>query len=319
MTSRKSGSLDDILPLLHAGEFGRAIPQLQALTRQDPPDPEVYFNLGLALSDTQQLPEAIVALKRCIDLQPLHQPAWVGLGVAYARREQYELSREALSRALELKPDDQLTLSNLSGIVGHLGDHEASVDLARRAARARPDDPAALFNLATALRDQAGSVKSEDQARELRGQAADAFKLFLERFPDSTHAERARQSLTLIAETSLRKRGGLGAQRFRVDVFEYIVDALKMFEEMGDARRNLVVFEIAKVGSGGLDINSPERKFAIKGLPGNYTALQLVSFMYTGMQQLNPSIDSGVDFSLEYKAAMESLGRTAADSSPGKT
>lgn len=71
--------------------------------------------------------------------------------------------------------------------------------------------------------------------------------------------------------------------------------------------RNQVVLEIAKVGAEGLDINSPVSRHAIKGLPGDYTALQLVSFLCTGMQQVAPNVNSGADFSREYQAALAFL------------
>lgn len=308
MPSRKPDPLDDILKLLRAGAFSRAIPRLEELSRVRPPRAEVYFNLGLALSETQQFPEALIALKRCVDLDPGFQPAWVAAGVAYARKKQYAEAKTALTEALKLKPDDGLTLTNLSGILGHLGEHEMSAEMARRATKALPGDERALWNLALALKDWAFDPKCGDQASTLRAEAADACKLFLERHPDSPMAEGAEKALTLIAETTLRSRG-VGPDGFRPDVFEYIVRALRMFDEMGADRRNQVVLEIAKVGAEGLDINSPVRRHAIKGLPGDYTALQLVSFLYTGMQQVDPSVNSGADFSREYQAALEFLGR----------
>lgn len=308
MSTRKPDPLDDILKLLRSGAFSRAIPMLQMLSREQPLRAPVFFNLGLALSETQQFPEALIALKRCLDLDPGFQPAWVAVGVAYARRKQYAEAKTALTEALKLKPDDGLTLMNLSGILGHLGELEAAAETARRAVKAMPGDERALWNLALALQDWAFDPRAGDQAGSLRSEAADAYKLFLERHPDSPMAEGAEKALTLIAEATLRSRG-VGPDRFRPDVFEYIMRALKMFDQMGPDKRNHVVLEIAKVGAEGLDINSPVRRHAIKGLPGDYTALQLVSFLYVGMQQVDPSVDTGADFSREYRAALEFLGR----------
>ena len=60
MSSRKPDPLDEILTLLRAGAFSRAIPMLEVLSRQQPPRAAVFFNLGLALSETQQFPEALI-------------------------------------------------------------------------------------------------------------------------------------------------------------------------------------------------------------------------------------------------------------------
>lgn len=314
MTPRKPDPLDDILKLLRSGAYGRAIPMLNELSRAQPSRAPVQFNLGLALSETQQFPEALIALKKCVELDPGFQPAWVAIGVAYARQKQYAESKAALMEALNLKPDDGLTLRNLSGILGHLGEHETAAEMAQQAARLMPGDEGALWNLALALKDWAFDPKCGDQAGALRGQASGAFQLFLERYPQSHMVEGAEKALTLIAEASLRSRG-FGPDGFRPDVFEYILRALRMFDEMGPDRRNLVLLEIAKVGAEGLDINSPVRRHAIKGLPGDYTALQLVSFLYTGMQLVDPRVNSGADFSREYQAALDFLGRSNKGSS----
>lgn len=308
MPPKKPDPLDDILKLLRVGAFSRAIPMLEELSRKHPPRADVFFNLGLALSETQQFPEALIALKRCVALDPGYHPAWVAVGVAYARKKQYPDAKAALTEALKLKPDDGLSLLNLSAILGHLGEHETAAQTARRAVEALPGDERALWNLALALKDWAFDPRSGDQAGALRSEAADAYKLFLERHPDSPMAEGAEKALTLIAEATLRSRG-VGPDGFRPDVFEYIVRALRMFDEMGPDRRNQVVLEIAKVGAEGLDINSPVRRHAIKGLPGDYTALQLVSFLYAGMQQVAPNVNSGADFSREYQAALAFLKR----------
>lgn len=42
-------------------------------------------------------------------------------------------------------------------------------------------------------------------------------------------------------------------------------------------------------------------------LPGSFSALQLVSFMYTGLLLIDPSLDAGIDLSREFSMAKELL------------
>jgi tetratricopeptide (TPR) repeat protein len=306
-------SLNYILPLLQSRQFPIAITLLEELTRKTPHDADVHFNLGLAYSETQQYPEAVIALKRAAELEPLRHQAWVAIGVAYMYLHRPADARGALEQALRIKPGDPLALQNLAGVLGELGDLEAAAEAARVACAANRPNPTSLWVLAENVRKWAVDQRAVAKRDWLLSEASDAYKHLLKRYPDSPMAEDAEKALTLIAEITLRANAVGG---FRPDVFEYIVHALKMFDEMGPHRRNHVVLEIAKVGADGLDINNPERRHAIKGLPGDYTCLQLVAFLFTGMQQIQPSVAVGVDFSGEHEAAIKFLGRTATQPPP---
>ena len=63
------------------------------------------------------------------------------------------------------------------------------------------------------------------------------------------------------------------------------------------------------LGRSGLDINSPDRKYTLRTLPGEFSGLQLVAYMYVGYKQLDPNVDAGIDFSKEYSTALELFDR----------
>lgn len=54
-----------------------------------------------------------------------------------------------------------------------------------------------------------------------------------------------------------------------------------------------------------LDINNPDQKYRLKAFPGQFSGLHLVSSMHAAFRQIDPGMDSGMDFEAEYKAAME--------------
>ena len=66
-----------------------------------------------------------------------------------------------------------------------------------------------------------------------------------------------------------------------------------------------ITFEIALKGRGGFDINNPDKKYTINSLPGEFTGLQLVSYMYVGFQKIATEQNIGVDLSKEYDTAVE--------------
>ena len=57
------------------------------------------------------------------------------------------------------------------------------------------------------------------------------------------------------------------------------------------------------VGQRGLDVNNPEHTYRLRSLPGEFTGLQLVSYLYVGRKQIAPDSDVGFDLAREYEAA----------------
>ena len=114
-----------------------------------------------------------------------------------------------------------------------------------------------------------------------------------------TLKELARERLGEIAFKTLKSSGP------RMDVVFYMISALKMFKDKPQKKVQDISFEIALIGREGFEINDPTKKFRLKTLPGEFTALQLVSIMYIGFQQIDPSLDLGMDFTDEYNLALK--------------
>jgi hypothetical protein len=112
------------------------------------------------------------------------------------------------------------------------------------------------------------------------------------------------RNVSSIAQQSLRSAvdGGL-----RLDAVIFCLDALQKFRDLGDARTRSIVYEISMLGRSGLDINDPSKTYPLSSLPGTFSALRLVSFIYTGLQLIDPSLDAGIDLSREFSMAKELL------------
>ncbi len=90
-----------------------------------------------------------------------------------------------------------------------------------------------------------------------------------------------------------------------MDAVMYRLSALKKFDEIGQQKAMAVTTEIAMLGRGGLDINNPEKKYTLKSLDGEFSGLQLVSYMYVGLKRMEPDRDFGMDLEKEYLAAQK--------------
>jgi len=66
----ESSALDFVLPILKAGKIAEAVPYLESLTKSAPANAAVLYNLGIAYSELGQFDEAVIRLKRAVQLDP---------------------------------------------------------------------------------------------------------------------------------------------------------------------------------------------------------------------------------------------------------
>lgn len=86
------------------GEPGRAITRLREALELDPSDPDLWFNLGNALSRTERFEEAEDAYRRSLALDPRAASTHVNLGVMLLRRLDVAEARRHLEAAFRLDP-----------------------------------------------------------------------------------------------------------------------------------------------------------------------------------------------------------------------
>ncbi len=288
-TSGLAGLVEHGVALLQKGDPGTGMRLLQSALCQEPDNPSILFNLGMAYSDMGNLSEALALLSKLTSMEPNNSQAWTALGVALFRNKNLPEAERALRRGVELDPKNGYAHRNLGGLlIGR--DRAVGLHHMEKAADLLPNDQAAQFNYGNALLQD--------------GKLAEADKVLIraiEIAPLSSVAEQARTARTQIAHQNMRSVAG-GA--LRMDAVMYCLSALKLFAESPDKLKP-VTFEVAMLGRGGLDINSPVQKYTLKTIPGKFSGLHLVSYMYVGLKQLDPSTDPGIDLAKEYEMAKQ--------------
>jgi hypothetical protein len=109
----------------------------------------------------------------------------------------------------------------------------------------------------------------------------------------------AKGRLTSIAQSTLRKTGEV-----REDVVGFMVEALRSFQAMRPQQIQELALEIALIGSQGLDINDPKKRYRLAGLRGRFSGLQLLSIMHAAFEQVSPGMKVGIDLANEYREAL---------------
>jgi tetratricopeptide (TPR) repeat protein len=293
---RDADALDMIMPMLKAGKLAEALPYLESLTKDEPGNAAVLYNLGLCYSELGQLDEAIIRLKRAVKIDPDYLHAWVGIGVAYHRLKKPEQAFEAYREASRINPNDPYTLRNLGGLLLAMDRPAEAVPYLRQALALLPDDPQAIYGLALGLSD----LDTIDADREADG----LFKRVIKEHATSPIAELAEKARTRLAHKGLQD-GTVGG--LRLDVVAYITDALRTFDKVGPKEMQRIALEIALKGQSGLEINDPTKQYTLKSLPGEFSGLQMLAIMYAAFQKIDPSADLGADFSKEYALALKTI------------
>ena len=288
--AERESPAEAIVALLKKGQYPEAVLLMKFFLSDMPEDTILLYNLGMALSDLKQLDQAILTLRRLLELEPGHVNGRIALGVALDRQGGTESAAAELRRAVTDDPSNPWAHRNLGASLLKLGQTEEGVVHLRRAAELNPEDSLAWLGLAQAL-ELAGDGAGADAAY-LRVLAIDEY---------SDLAEMARQGRSKIAQKNFRAKM---PNAERPDAVMYCLGALQRFEKMSPAEVQKIGFEIAILGAQGLDVIDSTPKYHLRRLPGEFSGLHLVSIMYVAFKQIAPDKDVGFDLSAEYRVAL---------------
>ena len=279
---------EQALKFIQAGRLDEARIYLEELLKQNPEDVDLLYNLGMLYTDLGNPVTAIPLLEKCIEIAPHHGNAHVALGFAYMRGGDLKTAKEYTLEALKIVPNDPVAHRNLGGIFGKENDYLNAFYHLQKSYNINPPDPQTVYGLAFSYK----MLNDFENAEKY-------FKIVLDMRAPETIKELAREGLGEIAFKTLKSQGP------RMDVVFYILSALEQFKGKSIQQIKDISFEIGLLGRQGFEINNPTTKFALKTLEGEFTALQLVSMMYTGFKQFEPNLDIGMDFSEEYDLALK--------------
>jgi hypothetical protein len=85
----------------------------------------------------------------------------------------------------------------------------------------------------------------------------------------------------------------------------YIAGAPHTFKKQGAQKRHAIAPEITILELSRVNIYDPDEKYSLKSLLGKFSGLHLLASMYTAFCQIDSTMDTGLYFAAEYKAAME--------------
>lgn len=129
----------------------------------------VQGNLGLAHYDAGQLPQAVAALERAVELNPAYAKTWNNLGLAQEGAGRIEAASRAYVRARELNPELAGVYNNLARLQTRAGENENAAEHLRRALVIDPRYAPAHVNLGLAYQRMGDLALAESHYRQALG------------------------------------------------------------------------------------------------------------------------------------------------------
>ena len=286
---KKPGVLQEIASILTKGNYADGILLLELFLSDDPENTDLLYNLGMAYSDQNNLERAVDLLARLVTNEPDHVNGRVALGVALLRSGKVNEGISELETAVRQAPENLWAHRNLGAGLMLLNRYSEAAAHLRLAREIDPEDQQSWFGYGQAL---AALNKVEE--------ADSAFLKTVEIDEFSEIAERARQARTKLADKSFRSTAP-GVER--MDAVMYCLSALEKYAGMPANQVQKIGFEIAILGTRGLDINDSTPRYTLQSMPGKFSGLHLLCYEYVAFQQIAPGKDIGFDLSAEYKTA----------------
>jgi len=285
--------VEKLLPMLEGGRLAEAAFVLQFLLSDDRDNPAILYNLGMAYSDLRILEVAVPILCRLVELQPENSNGMTALAVALMRMDSVEEAESTLRKALGSGSENPWVYRNLGAVLAKQGRFAEALPYLKKATELNPEDERSWLGLGKALEDTGDSHGADEAYRHV---------LATNEYGET--AEIARAARSKIATQTFR---AAVPSMERMDAVMYLLGALEKFESMSSAAVKQVGFEVAMLGTGGIDINDPAQKYQLRCLPGNFSGLHLLCLEYASFKKTAPDMDIGFDLSKEYKSALSMM------------
>ncbi len=193
--------------------------------------------------------------------------------------------------AAAFQPNNPLIKQNQAATHARAGNLLKALPFFREAVALSPENPNVVLGLAQCLFKLDGDHRKE---------GLKVLKEVTQRFPDTNFAETAKKILNQNAAKDLRRVVDDG---IRPDVVEYMIAAMKRFAQQPRSHVGSIVLEIARLGKTGLSINDPSKRYKLETLDGDFSGLQLLSYMHVGMKLFDPNVNTSSGLDREYEIA----------------
>lgn len=144
----------DVLTYFNSGvdlyrqrEIPKAIQAYQKVIELDPMYAEAYNNLGIIYQDIGDFDKAIEAYQKAIEVNPQYMKAYNNLGILLFLNNRYEESTQAFQKALEINPGNIESYINLGILLKKQGEFKKAIECFQKALAINPFNGETHYNI----------------------------------------------------------------------------------------------------------------------------------------------------------------------------
>jgi tetratricopeptide (TPR) repeat protein len=128
------------------GHDYEALASFNALRRNYPDDPDLYYELADVLFSAGYLEDCEKVCHKCLQLDNDYVNAYVILGMIAMRKNDDDKAHQLLTKAVKMEPDNPFGLNELAYLTHLQGDDDLALELVNRALEEAPEYADALCN-----------------------------------------------------------------------------------------------------------------------------------------------------------------------------
>ena len=114
--------------LMRKGDYKEAIVILKKAIDLNPDFPEAYYNVGISYEQLGKHKDAIEMFKKTIELSPDNANAYYALGYAYYQRRKYKEAIDAFENTVRLKPNNAFAFRKLGSAYLKVGEKDKALE-----------------------------------------------------------------------------------------------------------------------------------------------------------------------------------------------
>lgn len=149
----KPQDVQQLIGLLNSGQLPQAESFAKNLISKHANTFILHHILSLVLDGQQKFAESAKSYQKALKLQPNTPDLWFNLGIAQTQIQQLDEAVASYQKAIQIKPDFFEAYGNLGTVLQAQGKLIAAIESYQKGLKINPQDARAYFNLGTALRD----------------------------------------------------------------------------------------------------------------------------------------------------------------------
>lgn len=150
LTNNNNTVIQKAVTLIGEGLLKEAIYELRSFLKDHPESIEGWYNLGYALTETEEFEEAVKAYDEALAIDNFIFEIWFNKGAALYALKDFEKAKDCYEEALDINPDDAEAWNNLGNCLSRLAEGPAAIEAYTRAVALKPDYAEAFYNKANA-------------------------------------------------------------------------------------------------------------------------------------------------------------------------